>query len=269
MSWRGFTIVAGLLAASVLAVLLAVPTATSAGLWTFLSFGCVLGMAHALDADHLAAVAAMVDRRDGMRSLILRGAAWGLGHTVSLFVICTCVVLLGLSISGGLEAALELAVGLMIVALGVRVLVRFRRDRIHIHVHEHDGSRHIHAHSHAGESMDHDRSPHDHGHAGARTQLATFAVGLLHGAAGSAGLLVLTVAATDSLLEAVLYFATFGIGSLVGMAALTGMASLPLSMIQRGTRWMKTATALSISGLAIWIGGSLAVHSLGGLWAGL
>ncbi len=267
MSGRVLAVAAGLLAAFVLLVLAAVPSAVSADLWRFLSLGFVLGMAHALDADHLAAVAAMIDRRDGTRSLVVRGAAWGLGHTASLFVICTSVVLLGLSISGGLEAALELAVGLMIVVLGVRVLVRLRRERIHIHFHEHDGSRHIHAHSHAGDTDRHDLSRHDHAHRGATDQIATFGVGLLHGAAGSAGLLVLTVATTDSLLEAVLYFAIFGTGSLAGMAALTGMASLPLAMIQRGARWMRTATTLSVGALAIWIGGSLAIHSLAGLRA--
>lgn len=234
--------------------------------WSFLSFGFVLGVAHALDADHLAAVAAMIDRRDGPRMLVFRGAAWGLGHTVALFVVCTSVVFFGLSISGNVEYALELAVGVMIVTLGLRVLDKLRRERIHIHLHEHDGSRHIHAHSHAEDTGSHEHSRHDHAHAAAGSQIATFGVGLLHGAAGSAGLLILTIAATDSLLQAVFYFVTFGIGSLVGMAALTGMASLPLTMVQRGAQWMKTATALATGGLAVWIGGSLAVHSLSALW---
>jgi len=229
----------------------------------FLSLGFVIGMAHALEADHLAAVGAMIDRRAGRRSLILRGTVWGLGHTLSLFAISSTVVLFGLAFSGRLEAGLELAVGLMIVGLGARVLWKLRRERIHLHVHEHDGAAHLHLHSHAGEGAHH-ASGHDHAHP-ARQHLGVLGVGMMHGAAGSAGLLVLTLAATDSIAQALIYFAVFGLGSITGMAALTAIASYPLGAIERGANWMKTATGLGIGGLAIWIGGGLALRSFGGL----
>lgn len=228
--------------------------AWTGGAWVFLTLGFVIGMAHALEADHLAAVGAMLNRGEGPRAMMLRGAVWGAGHTLALLAICSAVLALGLTISGRTEAMLELAVGAMIAGLGLRVLWKLRRERVHIHVHEHDGVRHIHAHSHAGEGA-HRASAHAHGHA------ATLGVGLVHGAAGSAGLLVLTVAATDSLAQALAYFAVFGLGSLAGMAALTAAASVPLAMLERGATWMKTATALAIGGLAVWIGGALALSS--------
>lgn len=225
--------------------------------WAFLSLGFVIGTAHALEADHLTAVATMIDRKEGRRGLILRGAVWGLGHTLALFVICSAVVILGLAVSPRVEAGLELLVGLMIAGLGLRVFWKLRRERIHIHVHSHGGTRHLHAHSHKGETGPHGAAPHDHRHA------ATLGIGLVHGAAGSAGLLVLSVAATDSLAQAMGYFAVFGLGSLVGMASLTAVASVPLGLVGRGGDRARHAMALCIGGLALWVGGSLAVESLG------
>ena len=237
--------------------------------WAFLSLGFVIGMAHALEADHLAAVSAMLNGKGSKRSLIARGAVWGLGHTASLFVICSVVVLFGLSITGRVEAGLELAVGVMIVFLGARVLWKLHRERIHLHVHSHADTRHIHLHSHAADPAPHDASAHDHRHAARKGHLATLGIGMVHGAAGSAGLLVLTVAATDSIAQALAYFAVFGIGSMAGMAALTAVASYPLHVIERGASWMRTATALGIGGLAVWVGGALALQSFAGLQTGL
>lgn len=231
--------------------------------WAFLSLGFVIGLAHALESDHLAAVAALSNGKNSRRNLILRGAFWGLGHTTSLFAICATVVAFGLTITGRAEAALELAVGFMIVALGLRVFWKLRQERIHLHVHEHHGQQHIHLHSHAEDRTPHDASTHEHDHK--HGHVMTFGIGLLHGAAGSAGLLVLTVAATDSTAQALVYVAVFGLGSMTGMATLTAIASYPLAFVERGAQWMKTTTALGIGGLAIWVGGTLAVHSFAGL----
>jgi FtsH-binding integral membrane protein len=230
----------------------------------FLSLGFVIGMGHALEADHLAAVAAMANRKEGRRTLILRGAFWGLGHTLALFLICSAVVVFGLSISGRIEAGLETAVGLMIVALGCRVWWKMHRERIHLHVHDHGDQRHLHLHSHAADVVPHRKAAHDHTHP-ARGALAVMGIGVMHGAAGSAALLVLTVAATQSIGQALGYFAVFGLGSIIGMAALSAVASFPLMALDRGARWMQTASGLGIGGLAIWVGGSLALRSLPGV----
>lgn len=229
----------------------------------FLALGFAIGLAHALDADHVAAVGALVARGGTRRSIVARGAAWGLGHTLALFVICSAVLLLGLTISDRLGAALEFAVGALIVLLGLRVFWTLWRERIHIHVHEHDGVRHIHAHSHAGEGA-HGQSSHDHRHE-ARALLPTLGVGLLHGAAGSAGLLVLILATAESLAQAIMAFALFGIGSLIGMTLLTAAASYPLSYINRGAAWMRTTLAVSVGGLAVSVGSGVMLASYGGL----
>ena len=231
---------------------------------SFLALGFAVGLAHALDADHVAAVATMMEKYDSRQGIILRGTAWGLGHTLALFLICSAVLMLGLTISGPLESALEMAVGIMIAGLGLRVLWKLRRERIHIHAHAHNGERHVHAHSHAGDPDTHHAALHSHQHA-ARAMLPTLLVGLLHGAAGSAGLLVLVVATAPSTMQALLAFAVFGAGSLIGMTFLTAAASYPLGRIHRGAAWMRTSLALSIGGLACLVGGSVVIDSLPGL----
>lgn len=228
-----------------------------------LPLGLVIGMTHALEADHLAAVSAMHNRDDSGLALVKRGAFWGLGHTASLFVVCLAVFSLGLTISAQLEAALEFLVGVMIVALGVLMLRRLRRDRIHIHAHEHDGNRHVHVHSHAGEARKHSESQHRHRQVLRKEDGKVLAVGMMHGLAGSAGLLLLMVASADTLLQAVAYLVVFGLGSMIGMAALSAIVSLPLGLVQRLGGWAPAAVSVAIGLTAICVGGLLAVDSFG------
>ena len=232
------------------------------GAWSFLALGFLIGIAHALDADHIAAIAALIEREDGTLRAMARGAAWGLGHTVALFAICSVALVLGLTIAPSVEAALEAAVGALIVGLGLRVLWRLHRDRVHIHLHDHDGARHVHAHSHAGEGA-HRVSTHAHAHV--RQLLPTMGVGLMHGAAGSAGLLVLVVTAAPTVGGALACFALFGLGSLLGMALLTAAAGWPLALVHRGGRVARTALALVVAGLAITVGGTVFTESLSAL----
>ncbi|KMK65013.1 sulfite exporter TauE/SafE family protein [Puniceibacterium sp. IMCC21224] len=234
-----------------------------AGGASFFSLGVLLGLAHALDGDHLAAVAAMINRREPRRAMAARGALWGLGHTLALMVICTSVVLLGLTISGQLEAALEFTVGVMIVGLGLRVLWKLRSERIHLHVHNHGQAQHVHLHSHAGDPQNHAEARHAHKHR--RGGMATLGIGLVHGAAGSASLVVLAVATADSTGEAIGYFAAFGLGTMLGMTALTTLASWPLERLQRSAAWMQGVTTVAIGTLAVTIGSALAYESFGGM----
>ena len=232
--------------------------------YTLLPLGFLVGMQHALEADHLAAVAAMSAGRTSRAALVLRGSVWGLGHTVTLLSICGVLLLFGSSISQRAEAALELAVGLMLVLLGGNVLRSLCRQRLHFHVHQHDdGVRHLHAHTHAHDSAPHAHSTHDHAHRHLGLGRA-LAVGMVHGAAGSAGLLVLAAAA-DSLLHAVGYVTAFGLGSILGMAALSFAASYPLRLLERCADGFSALATAGIGCVAVIIGGRLAAASLGAL----
>src|SRR5213078_2181387 len=173
-----------------------------------LGLGFLLGMQHALEADHIAAVSSIAARRTHVGDIVKHGLTWGLGHTLTLFTVAGAAILLGQALPENLPRPIETAVGLMLVGLGAHVLWRLWRDRVHFHRHGHDdGTVHFHAHSHAGETAPHARAIHAHQH-GFRWR--TLLVGLMHGMAGSAALLVLTVTQASSPAIALGYIALFG-----------------------------------------------------------
>ena len=195
--------------------------------FSILVVGLLLGMQHATEADHLAAVATLATRQGTLAQALRQGVAWGVGHTLTLMAFGGLVFALGKAISPGLEQALETAVGIMLILLGADVLRRLIRDRIHFHVHRHDVDvAHIHAHSHRGEGR-HDRSPHRHSHP-RRWPLRALAVGMTHGLAGSAALVMLSLKGVPSVPLGLGYIALFGAGSIAGMAVLSMVIALPL-----------------------------------------
>ncbi len=152
---------------------------------SLLGLGFLIGMRHALDADHLAAVATLATRQGSIRATMKHGAVWGLGHTTTLFIFGSLVIWMDTRVSDQLAHYLEMAVGLMLIVLGVDVLRRVVRERWHYHTHRHqDSAPHFHAHSHAGEGQ-HLESGHDHSH-DARFPFRTLLIGFMHGLAGSA-----------------------------------------------------------------------------------
>ena len=236
----------------------------------FLALGFLIGMQHALEADHLAAVGAMaVEGRSSKRRLALRGAVWGLGHTITLFAICAAVIVMGLTLTDRMAAALEFGVGVMLVLLGLDVIRRMRAKRVHFHVHSHgDGRPHIHAHSHQDATADHASDPHHHRHP-TGFPLRALLVGLVHGAAGSAGLLALAVAATQEAWAAVGYVAVFGLGSILGMAALSFVAAWPLGAAERHAKWLHRGLAVGAAALAIGLGVDVMAETAGTAWGGV
>jgi hypothetical protein len=217
-----------------------------------LSLGFLLGMQHALEADHIAAVSSIAARRSHVGDIVKHGLTWGLGHTVTLFVFAGAAILLGHAIPEHLARPLETAVGIMLVGLGAHVLWRLWRDREHFHAHGHgDGAVHIHAHSHAGETKAHARAPHDHTH-GFRWR--TLLVGLMHGMAGSAALLVLAVSQAASPAAGLAYVALFGIGSMIGMGALSTVIALPLVLSARWLTWANSSLQGAVGLVTIAIG---------------
>ena len=186
------------------------------------TFGFLLGMRHALEADHVAALTSLSTRPTSWVQAVRIGAVWGLGHTLTLFIVGTIVLLADTVVPERIAWGLELAVGVMLVGLGADVLRRLLRDRVHFHVHAHDdGTTHFHAHSHAEENG----HCHEHGHAFPGRALV---VGLMHGMAGSAALVLLAIAKAPSVAMGILYIGVFGAGSILGMALLSVAISMPL-----------------------------------------
>lgn len=203
---------------------------------SLLFLGFLIGMRHALEADHVAAIASLATRNGSVSATVKQGVAWGLGHTITLFLFGSIVIMMDSVIPEDMAHGLEIAVGAMLIALGGDVIYRVIRDRIHFHAHRHEqGNTHFHAHSHRGES-EHSRSSHQHSHE-KQFPVRALMVGLMHGMAGSAALILLTLETIKSPLLGILYIALFGIGSLLGMAALSFAIAIPLRASAKKLTW--------------------------------
>ncbi len=214
--------------------------------------GLAVGLVHAFEPDHLSAVSTLgrigtAPGRPDLRRLVaassLRGVMWGAGHTFSIILVGLLVAGLSLSVPDGLFAGAELAVGLVLIALGILV-ARNRgvlgRGHVHPHTHE-DGVSHTHRHTHNGD--------HRHGH-------RAYLIGCLHGLAGSGGLVALTASAAGGF-EAVIYFLVlFGAGSIAGMSVAGGVIGLPLALLA-GTRRAVECLRYAVAGIAVAVGISI------------
>ncbi|MFN0008252.1 MAG: urease accessory protein [Planctomycetota bacterium] len=166
----------------------------------FLAFGFVIGIRHALDADHVAAVMSLATRGGTIASQARQGALWGLGHTLTLLLAGGACILFGFAIPEAAESWLEAAVGAMLVVLGVSVFARLRRVRVHAH---------------------------------GRLPLQAWCVGAVHGLAGSAALVLLVAQSARTPMLGLLCIAAFGLGSILGMSALAAAIAMPLEASAR------------------------------------
>jgi ABC-type nickel/cobalt efflux system permease component RcnA len=188
---------------------------------TLLGLGFILGLRHALDSDHLAAVSTVLAQRPSWRASGLVGLSWGIGHTLVLLVVGAIVLVLRVPIPEPLAVAAEGLVGVMLVLLGGLLGMKLIRERWHVHHHEHDGKRHVHLHSHSHAQ--------NHGHAHWwRESVRPLCIGMAHGLAGSAALLLLVVASAQSVAGGLLYIVVFGCGSILGMIVIGALLSLPV-----------------------------------------
>jgi len=223
---------------------------------SLLALGFFLGVRHALEADHVAAVAALATRARSTRESARFAALWGAGHAAMLLLVGGVVVAAGAAVPDGLARLFEGAAGLLLALLGLDVLRRLRRRRIHFHVHRHgDGVQHLHAHSHAGEpEAAHDPLAHRHRHPGGLLVRALL-VGSVHGMAGSAALVVLSLQAVTSTAQAVAYMAVFGVGSILGMVLFSLAIALPLRSrhLEAASRGFEAVLGTVSVAMGVWI----------------
>ncbi len=202
-----------------------------------LLLGFVIGLQHALEADHVAAVTSIASGETTLKRIVAHGLLWGLGHTLTLGCIAGTAIYLGRTIDAEAAGWLEFTVGVMLVVLGGQVIWRIVMERIHFHSHRHaDGTLHLHAHSHAGEKAPHNPSAHRHAHP-QRLPWRTLCVGLMHGMAGSAALVVLSASAVGDPLVGMAYVLIFGVGSMIGMGFLSMMIAVPLGYTAKTLTW--------------------------------
>ncbi len=199
-----------------------------------LAIGGLLGLRHAFEPDHLAAVSTLATRPGGRRlwSAARLGLIWGLGHTVTVGAVALLVLVLGVQLPARLWPTAELVVAALLILLGMMVIWRYARGRWHMHAHAHSaGAPHLHLHSHAADPS--------HGHAHASVDARrSLGFGIAHGLAGSGAIAALLVAAVPDTMSRLVYFAAFSAGTIAGMLGV----SLTLSVLvrfaaDRGARW--------------------------------
>jgi hypothetical protein len=188
---------------------------------TILGLGFVLGLRHALDTDHIVAVSTILARRPSVRASGMIGFSWGLGHTLVLLLVGAVVLVLRVEIPESLALAAEFGVGVMLVVLGSALAVKLSKERWHLHTHEHNGERHLHFHSHR-QIADH-RHPH-----WLRDSIQPLCIGMAHGLAGSAALLLVVLSTAKSIMAGFFYIAVFGVGSILGMILIGLTISVPV-----------------------------------------
>jgi ABC-type nickel/cobalt efflux system permease component RcnA len=202
---------------------------------SIIALGFFLGMRHATDPDHVIAVTTIISRERRLSKAAWIGAFWGIGHTLTIFVVGAAVILFGLVIPPRLGLSMELAVGAMLILLGLFNVRSFFRSvpgpaegTTHSHHHAHGDYIHNHPHSHQPES---------HPHAPEQTPLAKLdrammrltayrplrplMIGIVHGLAGSAAVALLVLATIRDARWAVCYLLVFGLGTIAGMMVIT------------------------------------------------
>ena len=196
---------------------------TAVSVDSLLALGFLLGLRHAIEADHLAAISTIVTQRRSVLSSSLVGAFWGLGHTLALLIAGVGVLLLRYQLTDRMAHGFELCVGIMLVLLGADVLRTLVRG----------GVSHTHEHTAAPKS-----------HVDGWPMSRPFFIGMVHGLAGSAPLLLLTLAVMSPL-TAFSYIGVFGVGSMMGMIIMSVLVGVPARLTAQFAR-----TALAVRGLS-------------------
>jgi high-affinity nickel permease len=191
-----------------------------------LFFAFLFGMQHALDADHVVAVSSLVSKHKSFGNATLCGIKWGIGHSLTLLIVGLVVMVFSITISPGITLFFEFIVGMIIIALGVSVLYKLFSKKIHLHQHEHSGVFHTHLHLHERRHFyEHNKLQKNHDH-------SPIIVGIVHGLAGSASLMLLVLSTLNSLVLGLFYLVIFGLGTIAGMTIISGLLSLPFVFTQ-------------------------------------
>ena len=197
--------------------------------------GFLLGLKHATDADHVVAVSTIVNQyRNAFRGIWV-GASWGLGHTAPLIV--TGLIILAfkgavLDFYEDVAPVFEFGVGVMLVFLGLQVYWNLRKGRLHVHQHASEGNAHLHIHG-THEAEDEPAVEKRHGILNPGKpffRMKSFIIGMVHGLAGSAAVMLALLPTIDSFLAGISYLVLFGVGTVLSMAIITIVLSVPFAI---------------------------------------
>ena len=238
------------------------------GLVSVLAFGFLLGLKHATDADHVVAVANIVGKERNIWQSIWIGASWGAGHSVPLIILGVIILItkdVTLHYYEAVAPYFEIGVGMMLIYLGISAAWNVLRGNLHIHQHDHGAGPHIHVHASHEPRETHQRAEPLHnsffilGRPIFRAK--SFAIGIVHGLAGSAAVMVALLPTIDSTLTGLGYITLFSIGTMLSMSALTIFLALPFKLSAARQTLNRTIT-LAAGSLSIAVGTILITESL-------
>ncbi|HSB75979.1 MAG TPA: hypothetical protein VLC12_10035 [Terriglobales bacterium] len=211
-------------------------------LLTILAVGFILGTRHATDADHVIAVSTIVTREQKASRAAIIGVAWGVGHTLTIFAVGSVLILFRITLPPRMGLSMELAVGIMLIMLGIRNLLasmawpfapgKRRQHTPSVHYHAHGDYIHAHASrpdsppSHSHQKTPVSRLDRWFGRFSIYAMVRPLLIGIVHGLAGSAAIALLVLSTIPSARWAVAYLVIFGLGTILGMMLITlAMAS--------------------------------------------
>jgi ABC-type nickel/cobalt efflux system permease component RcnA len=242
------------------------------GFLSILAVGFFLGMRHATDPDHVIAVTTIVsNQRNSMRAALI-GAFWGLGHTLTIFVVGAGIILFNLVIPVRVGLSMELSVAVMLIILGLWNVAGFLRSVpaasianppgekvVHSHPHSHGDLVHNHPHAHQHESHSHPDVPLDwmdrfFGKVSLYQYLRPLVVGIVHGLAGSAAVALLVLTTIRNVHWAVAYLLVFGVGTIAGMMLITMSIASAFTMMASGRQKFSRRLALASGLLSLGFG---------------
>jgi ABC-type nickel/cobalt efflux system permease component RcnA len=197
-----------------------------------LMVGFGLGLKHAIEPDHLAAVSTMVGDRKSIWSASLIGGLWGIGHTTALLIAGVLVMTFHLEIAERTGQFLELGVAVMLIILGIDALRKVvRGGQVHWHTHRHGGIAHAHPHIHdKARAHGQIKRASENTHHGLKMGRRPLIIGLIHGLAGSGALMLLVLSTISSPVVGTLYILVFGAGSIGGMMLMSTLIGLPFRL---------------------------------------
>jgi len=248
---------------------------------SIIAVGFFLGMRHATDPDHVIAVTTIVTRQRKLTRAALTGAFWGVGHTLTIFVVGALIILFDVVIPTRIGLSMEFSVALMLIVLGIMNVVAFMRSAssfaggsadskvLHVHPHSHGDYVHSHAHGHGPETHPH-RTDHTplalldrlFGKLALYRPVRPFIVGVVHGLAGSAAVALLVLTAIPNPRWAVVYLLVFGAGTVGGMMLITMSIASAFKFVGKGSQKFSHRLGL-VSGLLSLAFGILLVYQIG------
>ena len=208
---------------------------TEYGLLSATVLGFLLGLKHATDADHVVAVASIVDRSKNIWRGLWIGFSWGLGHTAPLLILGIIILLFKETVLDRYENIapfFEFAVGIMLISLGAQVFWQLRESRVHVHEHHHDKKTHVHVHtSHQFNEDISETDDHNFFSIGMSSfRMKSFFVGMIHGLAGSAAVMLALLPTIESTWIGIIYLLLFGVGTILSMSIITILLGVPFAM---------------------------------------